>query len=146
MKRVMLAVALVLLLIVGFAAAKSIAHGTMSRSGEASEVDNLIGTTVQDSKGEDLGTIAEVVAGPEGRLAFAILNYWVSDDTQKRIAVPLKALSCGEEICIVNASKDTFDSAPALGSEDDLVEPKMAGDVYRYFGALPYWTEEESEK
>jgi hypothetical protein len=37
-------------------------------------------------------------------------------------------------------------SAPAFVSEDDLAEPKLAGEIYRYFGVQPYWTEEGTEK
>ena len=146
MKRIMLAVVLVLALIFGYTVAKSMAHGTMSKSGEVSEVSNLIGTTIKDSRGEDLGTITDIVAGPEGRAAFAVLRYWVSDDTQKRVAVPLGTLSCEEQNCVLNASKETLDSAPTFFSDDDLAEPKMAGDIYRYFGIPPYWMDEETEK
>jgi len=146
MKRVTFAVALVLALIFGFTVAKSIADGMKSKSGEASKVSKLIGVTIKDPHGEDLGTITDVVTGPEGRVAFAVVSYWISDDTQKRVAVPIGALSCQERNCILNASKDTLDSAPTFFPEDDLVEPKMAGDIYRYFAIPPYWTEEGSEK
>ena len=146
MKRLMLAVMLVLALIVGYAVTESMAHGAMSKSGEASEVSKLIGTTIKDSRGEDLGTITDIVTGPEGRAAFAVLSYWVSDDTKERVAVPLGALSCEEQNCVLNASKDTLDSAPTFLSEDDLADPQIAGNIYRYFGIPPYWTDEETEK
>ena len=146
MKRVMFAVALVLALIFGLTVARSMADGMMSKSGEASKVSKLIGATIKDPRGKDLGTITDVVTGPEGRVAFAVVSYWIFDDTQKRVAVPIGALFCQEQNCILNASKDTLDSAPTFVSEDDLVEPKMAGDIYRYFAIPPYWTEEGSEK
>ena len=146
MKRVIFAVALVLALIFGFTVAKSIAGGMMSKSGEACEVSKLIGATIKDPQGEDLGVITDVLAGPERRVAFAVVSYWISDDTQKRVAVPIGALSCEEQNCILNGSKDTLDSAPTFFPEDDLVEPKMAGDIYRYFAIPPYWTEEGSKK
>ena len=119
------------------------AHDMMSKSGETSE---LLGTTVKDSQGEDLGTITDVVTGPEGRVAFGVLTYWISDDTQKRVAVPFSTLSWEEQNCILNASKETLDSAPTFVSEDDLIEPKLAEDIYRYFGVQPYWTEEGTQK
>ncbi len=145
MKRVTLAVMLFLALTLGYGVTTPIAHETMSKSGEVSEVSKLIGTTVKDSRGEDLGTIADIVTGPGGRMAFALLNYWVSDDTQERVAVPLGALSCEEQSCVLNASKDRLDSAPTF-SEDDLADPKMAGDIYRYFGISPYWTEDGTQE
>ena len=143
MRKIILAAVLVLALIFGYAVAKSMAHEMMSKSGETSE---LLGTAVKNPQGEDLGTIADIVTGPEGRVAFVVLSYWVSDDTQKRVAVPFGALSCEEQNCVLNASKDTLDSAPTFVLEDDLTEPRLAEDIYRYFGVQPYWTEEGTEK
>ena len=99
-------------------------------------------TMVKDPQGRDLGTITDIVTGPEGRAAFAVLSYWISDDTQMRVAVPFGALCCEEQNCVLSESKDALESAPTFVSEDDLAEPKMAEDIYRYFGVQPYWTEE----
>jgi len=146
MRKIMIATALVLALIFGYAAARSMAHEMTSKGREPSEVSKLSGAMVKNPQGEDLGTITDVVTGPEGRVAFAVLSYWISDDTQERIAVPIGALSCEEQNCVLNASKDTLDSAPTFVSEDDLVERKLAEDIYRYFGLQPYWTEKGTEK
>jgi len=143
MRKVMIAMALVLALIFGYAVANSMAHEMMSKSGEPSEI---LGATVKNPQGEDLGTITDVVTGPEGRVAFAVLSYWISDDTQERVAVPLGALSCEEQSCVLKASKDTLESAPTFVSDDDLAERKLAEGIYRYFGVPPYWTEEGTEK
>lgn len=142
MRKIIFAAVLVLSLIFGFAVGKSMAHEMMSKSGETLEVGRLLGTMVKDPQGRDLGTITDIVTGPGGRVAFVVLSYWVSDDTQKRVAVPFSALSCGKQDCVLNASKDALDSAPTFVSEDDLAEPKVAEDIYRYFGKQPYWTEE----
>jgi sporulation protein YlmC with PRC-barrel domain len=146
MRKIMLVTMVILTLIFGYTVTKSVAHEIMGKSGETSEVSNLLGTTVKNSEGEDLGTITDVVTGPEGRIAFAVLSYWVSSDTQMRVAVPFDALSCEEQNCVLNASKETFDSAPTFVSDDDLAERKLAEDIYRYFGVQPYWTEEGTLK
>ena len=143
MRRIVFEVMLFLVLILGYAVAKSAAHEMVSNAGQTSE---LLGMTVKNPQGEGLGTIAHIAAGPEGRVAFAVLSYWVSDDTQKRVAVPFGALSCGEQNCTLNSSKDTLDSAPTFVSEDDLAELRLAEEIYRYFGLQPYWTEEGAEK
>jgi hypothetical protein len=143
MRKIMTVMAVVLVLIFGFAVARSMAQEMMEKSGGSSEP---VGAAVRNLKGEDLGTVTDVVMGPEGRVAFAILTYWVSDDTQRRIAVPFGALSCQEQKCVLNASRDKLASEPAYGSEDELNEPKVAGDIYRYFGIQPYWTGEGTEK
>jgi hypothetical protein len=138
MRKITLAILLVSSLIFGYVVTNSMAHDMTLKSGETFK---FPGATVKNPQGEDLGIIAEVVEGPEGRAAFAVLTYWVSDDTQQRVAVPLDALSCKEQSCVLNASKDSLDSAPIFVSEGDLAEPKTAEDIYRYFGVQPYWTE-----
>ncbi len=146
MRKITFAIVLVLALIFGYAVAKSMANEMMSKGGETSKVSKLRGASIRNPQGEDLGTITDVLTGPEGRVAFVVLTYWISDDTQKRVAVPFGAVSCEEQDCVLNASKDALDSAPTFVSEDDLAEPKLAEDIYRYFGLQPYWREEGSEK
>ncbi len=139
-------IVLILAFIFGFPVAKSISNEMISKSEETVEVNKLIGTPVKNPQGEEIGRIIDIVAGPEGRAAFAVLSYWISADTQKRVAVPFGALSCGEQDCVLDASKERFDSAPTFVTEDDLAEGKLAEDIYRYFGMQPYWTEEGTEK
>ncbi len=146
MRKMMIATALVLALIFGYAAARSMAHEMTSTGRGASEASKLTGAMVKNPQGEDLGAITNVVTGPEGRAAFVVLSYWISDDTLKRIAVPFGALSCEKQACVLHASKDTLDSAPYFVLESDLAERKFAEDIYRYFGVQPYWTEEGREK
>ena len=143
MRKIILVTVLALALTAGYTGARFMASEMMSKSGETAESGNLLGAPVIDSRGENLGTIGDIVAGPEGRAGFALLNYWMSDDTQKRIAVPFGALSCEGQRCVLNGSRDTLDSAPVFASEDDLAGTKTAEDIYRYFGVQPYWTEEK---
>ncbi len=143
MRKIMLAIVLILALIFGFAVARSMANEMMEKSVGTS---GLLGAGVKNLKGEDLGTITDVVRGPEGRIAFAVLTYWISDDTQRRVAVPSSALSCEEQNCVLNATRDKLASEPAYGSEDELAEPKVAEDIYKYFGLQPYWTEEGPQR
>ena len=146
MKSIRLAAVLVSALILGYTVPNAMAQGTMEKSGKTPEVNELLGKGVKNPKGEDLGTIIDVVAGPEGRVAFAVLSYWLSADTQMRVAVPFNKLSCGEQDCVLKVSKETLDSAPNFVLEDELVEPKLAEDIYRYFGVQPYWTEGRTQK
>jgi hypothetical protein len=146
MKRITFAaITLALALICGYAVTDSAAHGMRSMSGGASEP-GILGAVVTNPQGEELGTIIDLVAGPEGRTAFAILSYEVSDDMRKEVAVPYGALSWMKQSCVLNASREELDSAPIFVSKDDLAEAKTAEDIYRYFGIPPYWTEEGTEK
>lgn len=146
MRRIMLAVMLTLALIFEYTMPNAMAHEMVEKSGETSEVNELLGKGVKNPKGEDLGTITDVVAGPEGRITFAVLSYWISADTQMRVAVPFDALSCEGQNCVLNNSKETFDSAPTFVFEDELAEQRLAEDIYRYFGLQPYWTGEGTER
>jgi hypothetical protein len=146
MGRSTLAVILILALIFGYAVPNVTASGMMEKSGKKSEVSEQLGKGVENRKGEDLGTITDLVAGPEGHIAFAVVSYWISADTQMRVAVPFSALSCEQQKCILNASRETFDSAPTFVLEGDLAEQKLAEDIYRYFGIQPYWTEEGAQR
>ena len=113
-----------------------------SGSGGRSDVSEMIGKTVRNFQGDILGTIREFVKGPEGRIVFVMLNNWVSDTTRKIIAIPIGALSCGEQVCVINASRETVATTPTFFSKDDLTETRTAADIYLYFGLQPYWTEE----
>ena len=145
MRRIVLAAVLILALILGYTVPTAMAHEMMGKTGETSQVSELLGKGVKNPEGEDLGTITDVVAGPEGRIAFAVLSYWISSDTQMRVAVPFDALSCEGQNCVLNVSKEAFDTAPVFVLEDELAEQKLAEDIYRYFGVQPYWTEEGRE-
>jgi hypothetical protein len=134
--------ALLWAVVFGYAAVLSMAQEMAPENRNTSKVGNLPGTMVKSPQGEDIGMITGIVPGPQGRVAFVVLNYWISDDTQRRVAVPFNALSCGEGTCVLNAGRDTLDSAPTFVLDDDLAEPNLAEDIYRYFGIRPYWTEE----
>ena len=102
----------------------------------------LIGTSVRTPGGEDIGKIIDIVAGPEGQEAFAVLSYWVSADTQKRVAVPFGALTCEDQHCVLKTTRESLDSAPVFVFEGELAQRELAETIYRYFGVQPYWTNE----
>lgn len=143
MRKIIQALLLVTAFLFVYAVIHSSAQETTLINGSS---ENLLGVVVQNPQGDYLGTVTDVVSGPGGRVAFVVLGYWLSDDTQRLISVPIGVLSCEEERCFLNANKEVLSSAPAFISEDDLIEPKTAEDVYRYFGIQPYWTEEWSKE
>ncbi len=144
MKKIMVAMALVFIFALGYETAKSM-EDHMTRLSGGTDVSNLKGKTVKNFQGDDLGMISEFVKGPEGRIAFAILSYRVTDNTRKLIAVPIGALSCGEQNCVLNASRETVGTTPPFVSMDDLAKTRTAVNIYLYFGVQPYWTEEVTQ-
>ncbi len=146
MKKIVLAITLAGAFVLGYAVAGPAVHDMMLKGRGISEISKLLGTSVRDLHGEDLGIITKLVAGPGRHLGFAVLSYWISDDTQRRVAVPFSALSCKERNCILNANKETFISAPTFVFEDDLSAPRLAEHIYRHFGIQPYWAGKETKK
>ncbi len=108
----------------------------------ASVFTTLKGKTVKNLQGDDLGTITEFMKGPGGRVAFAMINFTANDSTQKIIAVPISALLCDEQNCVINASRATMRATPYFTSRDDLSQRATAADIYLNFGVQPYWSEE----
>jgi len=143
MKKISIAAASALVCVLVFTLTKAVALEMTARSGETSEVSDLLGKSVKNFQGEDLGRLTDVVTGPEGSVGFAVLRYWISDDTQKQVAVPFGRLSCKGQECVLDTSKKMLDSAPFFVLEEDLAEPKLAEEIYRHFGVQPYWKGEE---
>ena len=58
------------------------------------------------------------------------------------IAVPFGALSArGENGFVLNTTRQQLTTASGFDEFADLNNPRWAGDVYRYFGQQPYWTD-----
>ena len=79
----------------------------------------LKGDKVTNTKGEDLGTVEEIMLDLErGRVAYVVLSFgrvnWMPND--KLFAVPWDALSISfhDKKFILNVSKETLKSAPGF--------------------------------
>ena len=142
MKKMTAGAMLVLTVIFVYTVAKSMEDHLTPVSEGTSNVSTLVGKTVKNFQGDDLGTISEFVKGPEGRIAFAMLNYRAADNARKIIAVPIGALFCSEQNCVINASRETVRTTPTFVSKDDLAQTRTAVDIYLNFGVQPYWSEE----
>jgi hypothetical protein len=108
------------------------------------EVSMLIGSLVVNAQQEYLGTIHDFVID-NGRISFAILSHGgFLGIGRKLVAIPFGALSYGsmDKRFVLDISRDKLESAPAFESTD-LTNRKWAGDVYKFFGLQPYWTEGE---
>jgi len=144
MKKVVAATIFVFFLGFGLAAAQTLKEHPKRVGEGASNFSMLIGKTVKNIQGDDLGTITEFVKGPKGRIAFAILNFRATDNARKIIAIPIGALSCSEQSCVLNASRESVRATPYFVSKDELAHGATAADIYLSFGVQPYWSEEGS--
>jgi len=109
------------------------------------DVNRLIGTQVKNSDGEGLGSINDFVFDQGGRVIFAVL-----DHESRFVAIPYSALSISgakaeEARVVLNVDREKLDAAPEFDRTKAMTDRKWAGDVYRYFGQQPYWTEVEPQ-
>ena len=84
------------------------------------------------------------ISGKRTQTNTAYLVYVALDDSGKPVAVPFEALSLGSEKnqFVLDMSWEKFASIPAFDKKNDLANREWAGQVYKYFGLQPYWTEE----
>jgi sporulation protein YlmC with PRC-barrel domain len=105
----------------------------------------LAADAVRNAAGEDLGKVDEIMIDiPSGKIAYAVLSFGgVLGMGNKLFAVPWAALKVDEdEKCfILDVSKQTLESAPGFNKDNwpDMADPSWASNVYRHYGATPYW-------
>jgi sporulation protein YlmC with PRC-barrel domain len=110
---------------------------------ELFESNRLMGAGVQLPGGNAAGRINDfVVDSSDGRIVFLVLS-GVSGRPTTLVAVPFSTLSVhGENVFMVNTTEEQLALAPGFDESSDLGSSRWAGDVYRYFGQQPYWTEQ----
>ena len=116
----------------------------MAKALELYESNGLMGAEVRLPNGEEAGRINDFVVGSsDGRVAFLVL-YDVPGRETSLIAIPFNSLSIrGENDLVLNTTRDRLALSYDFDASADLNNPRWAGDVYRYFGVEPYWTEQE---
>jgi sporulation protein YlmC with PRC-barrel domain len=109
----------------------------------------LAGDSVRNSSGEDLGKVDEIMIDiPSGKVAYAVLSFGgVLRMGNKLFAVPRSALKVDEdEKCfILDVNKKTLEGAPGFDKDQwpDMADTTWRSAVYKYYGATPYWDEDE---
>ena len=98
----------------------------------------LLGATVRTSDGKTARIEDFVIDLRDGRIALIVL-----DDVAGRgdglVAVPFGELSMSGNTFVLNSDGAKLAAAPEFKSSD-LGDRRRAEDIYRYFGAQPYWT------
>ena len=112
----------------------------------------LGGDSVRNSAGDDLGKVDEIMIDiPSGRVAYAVLSFGgVLGMGGKLFAVPWSALQVDEdEKCfILDVNKNTLESAPGFDKDNwpDMADTAWGEQVYRHYGAKPYWESDRPER
>jgi sporulation protein YlmC with PRC-barrel domain len=110
----------------------------------------LAGDSVQNSAGEDLGKVDELMIDiPSGRVAYAVLSIGgFLGMGNKLFAVPWSALSVDEDkkIFVLDVDKKKLENAPGFDKDNwpDMADVAWGTQVYSYYGAAPYWEEKTS--
>ena len=124
----------------GANAAEQMASG-MGRAFGANEI---ILVSVKNLQGEELGRITDLVVDSEGKVALAVLSHGgFLRINEKKTAIPFSPLRYDQTSnrLTLDISKEKLAVAPVF-KMSDLLDPKKAENLYRYFGQQPYWSEE----
>jgi hypothetical protein len=147
-------VILVVISLLGFGfVASSSATKPMAKDGFTSyDTLRLMGTEVKNPQGEVLGAISDFVFDQDGHIVFAILCHECYEDSPmaKDVAVPLSALrisamKTNELKVVLHVDSKKLDAAPAYHFTQGVPDRRWAGNVYRYYGQQPLWTDEGSK-
>jgi hypothetical protein len=111
----------------------------------------LTGDKVRNSAREDLGKVDEIMIDiATGTVAYAVLSFGgLLGMGNKLFAVPWSALKVDEdEKCfILDVNKKTLEGAPGFNKDEwpDMADATWRAAVYQYYGATPYWRDEETK-
>jgi sporulation protein YlmC with PRC-barrel domain len=105
----------------------------------------LISDAARNPEGEKLGHLEEIVIDLDtGRVSYAVLAAGgFLGLGEKYFAVPWGMLSVDtdEHEVVIDVSKETLEKAPGFDKDNwpDINDRSWVGDVYRYYGHVPYW-------
>ena len=112
---------------------------------EVMDADTLIGDSVVNAAGEDLGEIKAIMLDVEsGRIADAVLSFGgFLGMGNKLFAIPWSALTldAGEKRFILDIAKERLDNAPGFDKDHwpSMTDPSWARQLHQYYDVKPYW-------
>ena len=113
---------------------------------EVMDADTLIGDSVVNSTGEDLGEVKAIMLDVEsGRIAYTVLSFGgFLGMGNKLFAIPWSAMQLDTDTkCFrLNVAKERFDQAPGFDKDHwpSMADQRWAEDVHAFYEARPYWT------
>lgn len=118
---------------------------TRHRIRDTMSATTLVGDTVINPQGEDLGKVEDIMLDiHEGRVAYVVLSFGgFMGMGNKLFAIPWKALSLSEErhAFILDVEKDRLKNAPGFDKDNwpDMTQDTFGTEVYEFYGQEPYW-------
>ena len=127
-----------------------IVGGEGDTSGPGPEVmaaDTLEGDKVLNRRGEDLGTIEDIMIDVQrGRVAYAVMScggFLGMGD--KLFAIPWNALTldANRHCFVLDADQQRFENAPGFDKDHwpSMADNSWASRVHDYYGVNPYWSD-----
>jgi sporulation protein YlmC with PRC-barrel domain len=119
---------------------------TVAKGTNLPRASKLIGTDVENAKGENLGKIEDVVLDPQdGRVAYAVLSFGgFLGLGEKYFAIPWSALTAkaGEDdTLILNVDQEKLKNAPGFNKSSwpNMADRTWGKEIHSYYGVAPYW-------
>ena len=115
---------------------------------EVMDADTLIGDSVVNGSGEDLGKIEAIMLDvTSGRIAYAVLSFGgFLGMGSKLFAIPWSALTldAGEKRFVLDVPKDRLENAPGFDKDHwpSMADTTWAREVHSYYNVRPYWDDE----
>jgi len=127
-----------------------IVGGEGNTSGPGPEImaaDTLEGDKVMNRKGDDLGTIEDIMIDVQsGRVAYAVLScggFLGMGD--KLFAIPWGALTldANRHCFLLDSDKARFEKAPGFDKDHwpSMADNSWAMQVHEFYGVRPYWSD-----
>jgi sporulation protein YlmC with PRC-barrel domain len=139
----------VVLLAVGSLLLATVSFAAKDERADIYRASKLIGANVENSQGEKLGDINDIVIDPEtGRMRYAVLAFGgFLGLGEKYFAVPWAALTskAGEKgDFILNIDKEKLKNAPGFDKNNwpNMADRSWAEQLYAYYGVSPHWEQE----
>jgi sporulation protein YlmC with PRC-barrel domain len=121
-------------------------------------ISEMIGTTVENTQGDNLGEIHDVVVDPsDGNIAYAVLaGGGFLGLGEKYFAIPWRAFQAVTddddktevERMILDADKDRMQNAPGFDKDNwpDMANPEWGQTVHAYYGQQDYWQQRQNRQ
>ncbi|HVS63536.1 MAG TPA: PRC-barrel domain-containing protein [Thermoanaerobaculia bacterium] len=118
---------------------------TQTRPQQVLSASTLIGGDVQNSQGENLGSIKELMLDVDlGRVAYAVLSFGgFLGMGDKLFAIPFGALrlNAEKEHFTLDVPKERLKDAPGFDKDDwpSAADRTWGREIHTFYGVEPYW-------
>ena len=117
---------------------------------EVMDADTLIGDSVVNAAGEDLGEVKAIMLDVTGgRIGYAVLSFGgFLGMGNKLFAIPWSALTldADEKRFVLNIAKERLENAPGFDKDHwpSMADASWATQLHKYYDVRPYWDDDIS--